>query len=283
MKNKYVVITGAAKGIGRATVAQLTKEGYTVFAGVRTVADGEALQAEWGERLIPLLLEITDEKQLAGAVAAVEAVVGEHGLTGLVNNAGIAVGGPLEIIPLAELRNQLEVNVIGQVAVTQAFLPLLRRAKGRVINMSSIAGRVAGPLVGPYSVSKFALEAMTDVLRCELAPWGIHVICIEPGVIATPIWETSVAHAKQMIETLPPSAHALYGDKMASGIEQTLRNSAYSTPPQRVAKVVAKALAAKRPRTRYQVGWDARVVINLFARLPDRWRDWLMSRRSYRH
>lgn len=280
MTHNYIIITGAAKGIGRATAARLVQEGYHVFAGVRDLADGEALRAAFGEQVTPLLLDITDETQIAAAAAEVTKIVGEVGLAGLVNNAGIAVAGPLEFLPLAELRNQLEINVVGQLAVTQAFLPLLRRDRGRVINISSMAGRVAGPLTGPYNASKFALEALTDSLRCELAPWGIEVVSIQPGVIATSIWETSLAQAQKLVTAMPPLAHQLYGEQISREIARSTQNGKTGTPPERVAEAVLIALTAKRPHTRYQIGWDAKFVVNLIARLPDRWRDWLILRRS---
>ncbi|MCB0065147.1 MAG: SDR family NAD(P)-dependent oxidoreductase [Caldilineaceae bacterium] len=278
MSNKSIVVTGAAKGIGFATTVHLVALGYQIFAGVRTLADGDALRAACGERVTPLLLDITDHAQIAAAVTHVHEAIGAVGLNGLVNNAGIAVAGPLEFIPLAALREQLEVNIVGQVAVTQAFLPLLRQAKGRVINISSMAGRIAGPLTGPYHASKFALEALTDSLRCELAPWGVEVVSIQPGVIATPIWETSLARAEAIIGAMPPLAHRLYGEQMARQMQRARQNNARGTPPLRVAETVAKALIAKRPRTRYCVGLDAHLVVNIIARLPDRWRDWLLLR-----
>ena len=167
-----VVVTGASTGIGAACALDCAGRGMTVFAGVRDPRAGEALAAKGGPSLIPITLDVTDEPSIARSVEVVQRVVGEAGLRGLVNNAGIAIGSPLEVIALSQLRKQLEVNVIGQIAVTQAFLPLLRRGRGRIVNMGSIAGRGTIPLLGPYSASKFALEALTDALRMELQPWG---------------------------------------------------------------------------------------------------------------
>ncbi len=179
---KTVLITGASTGIGEACALWLQDRGYRVFAGVRKSTDAEALQQKSKGHLTPVLLDVADEASIREAVQFV--LTQEPKLEGLVNNAGIAVAGPLEFVPLQELRRVLEVNVVGQVAVTQAFLPLLREARGRVVLMSSISGRVAAPLMGPYAASKFALEAIGDALRRELAPWGIEVSIIEPGNLA---------------------------------------------------------------------------------------------------
>src|SRR4029079_3011131 len=210
-----VVITGASTGIGAACALDCAGRGMTVFAGVRDPRAGEALAAKGGPSLIPITLDVTDEPSIARSVETVQRVVGDSGLGGLVNNAGIAIGSPLEVIDLSQLRKQLEVNVIGQIAVTQAFLPLLRRARGRIVNMGSIAGRGTIPLLGPYSASKFALEALTDALRMELQPWGIHVSIIEPGAIATRIWEHSAMMAGEREAAATEEAMALYGEAVA--------------------------------------------------------------------
>ena len=280
MAKKYIVITGASKGIGRATALLLATRGFQIFAGVRNEADGERLVAEGGSAIKPLLIDVTDQAQVTAAVQKVASIVGDVGLNGLVNNAGIAVASPLEFIPLAELRNQLEVNVIGQIRVTQAFLPLLRQAQGRIINISSMAGRVAGPWTGPYHASKFALEALTDSLRQELAPWGIKVVSVEPGIIATSIWETSLARGRRLVAQLPVQAHSLYGERIQKRIARAEQSAGSGIPPKQVAVVILKALTIRRPKTRYTVGNDAKIAVNLIARLPDRWRDWLVARQS---
>ena len=280
MSKRFVVVTGASKGIGRAIALGLAQQGFHVFAGVRKAADGELLVTAAGANLTPLVIDVTDGAQVAAAAEIVSATVGDIGLAGLVNNAGVAVAGPLEFMPLDELRNQLEVNVVGQMGVTQALLPLLRVAKGRIINISSMGGRIAGPWTGPYHASKFALEALTDSLRQELAPWGIEVISIEPGAIATPIWETSLARAAQIASRFPAQAQELYGKQMAKRIAGAQKHINAGIAPERVAAVVATALTAPRPKTRYPVGPDAQLAINLIARLPDRWRDWLVARQQ---
>src|SRR5579862_2288927 len=182
---RAVLITGASTGIGAACALYLDARGFRVFAGVRNPADGEALRARSSSRLAPVLLDVTNSDSLRDAAAVINETVSETGLHGLVNNAGIAVGGPLEVLPLDDLRRQFEVNVVGQLAVTQAMLPLLRKARGRIVNMGSIVGRAPVPLVGAYSMSKAAVAAMTTALRLELDLWGIDVSLIEPGAIAT--------------------------------------------------------------------------------------------------
>jgi NAD(P)-dependent dehydrogenase (short-subunit alcohol dehydrogenase family) len=209
-----VVVTGASKGIGRACAMRLDRQGFRVFAGVRRVADAEALRKEASDRLEPVLVDVTDQAAVTALGEHVARSVGDDGLVGLVNNAGIAVAGPLEFLPPDELRRQLEVNVTGQLAVTQALLPVLRRARGRIVNIGSISGRLALPFTGPYAASKHALEALTDALRIELMPWGIHVSILQPGAIATPIWETSIAAAEAVSDRYPPQAHDYYGKTM---------------------------------------------------------------------
>lgn len=278
MSNQTVVITGASTGIGAACALYLDRLGWRVFAGVRKPADGEALRQQASDRLTPLLLEVTDAAAITAAADAVTTAVGEAGLTGLVNNAGITRGGPLEFLPVAELRQQFEVNVIGQIAVTQAFLPLLRQGPGRVVNMGSISGRVAMPFMGPYAASKFALEALTDSLRLELRSWGIHVAIIEPGPIATPIWQKSLTTADELTHTLPPAGYQLYQAAMARARQRLVKASQAGIPAEVVAELVAHALAAKRPKTRYPVGRGVRMAILLAKFAPDRLRDWLITR-----
>ncbi len=277
-----VVITGASTGIGRACALYLDELGFRVFAGVRRQVDGAALQEKASARLTPLFIDVTKTETIAEAAHSVADSLGDERLIGLVNNAGIAVGAPLEFVPIDDLRRQLEINVIGQVAVTQAFLPLLRAGQGRVINMSSISGRIAMPFVGPYNASKFALEAVTDALRLELHPWNIKVISIQPGAIATPIWEKSLAKANETLEKLPPAAHQLYGDRVTALLRTTEETGAHGSPPEAVAYAVAHALTAKRPKLRYLVGWDAKMGALLKTLLPARLRDWVILRASKR-
>lgn len=276
MKPGGVVITGASTGIGEACTLRLDRLGFRVFAGVRRPADGERLRAATSDRLMPVYLDVTDSESIRSAAEQVARILGTDPLAGLVNNAGIAVAAPVEFLPLDALRRQLEVNVIGQVAVTQAFLPLLRQARGRIVNMSSVSGRIASPFLGAYSASKFALEALTDALRLELRPWGIRVSLVEPGVIQTPIWNKSLAAAETLQAGLPPAAHELYGlavEALRAGVSELK-----GLPPERVADAVVHALAARRPKARYVVGRDARLGAAL-SHLPTRLRDSLVGRR----
>jgi len=264
-----VVITGASTGIGAACAIRLDQLGFQVFAGVRKEADAQALQQQASPKLTPIFLDVTDTDSITASVEKVAIAVENSALIGLVNNAGIAVAAPLEFIPITEFRRQLEVNTTAQLAVTQAFLPLLRSAKGRIVNMGSITGRSATPFLGAYSASKFALEALTDALRLELRPWGIWVAIIEPGAIATPIWQKSLAQADILQQNLPYSAHELYGRAMNTASKGAANLAQKGISPDQVAQAVVHALTAKRPKTRYLVGQDARIRAMLKF-LPDR-------------
>jgi NAD(P)-dependent dehydrogenase (short-subunit alcohol dehydrogenase family) len=274
---RFVVITGASTGIGAACAIGCAEQGMTVFAGVRQLKAGAALQAKGGAAIIPLELDVTNGESIKQAADSVTRQVGEAGLFGLVNNAGIAIGSPLEFIPLAQLRRQFEVNVVGQIAVTQALLPLLRRAHGRIVNMGSIAGRGTIPLTGPYSASKHALEALTDALRLELYPWGIEVSIIEPGAVATPIWDTSLRTSMEVESEIPAEGRHLYQAVATSIREAMSQAAARAIPPDAVVKAVLHALTAKRPKTRYLVGRDAKLRAMMLRWLPDRLQDWVLK------
>jgi NAD(P)-dependent dehydrogenase (short-subunit alcohol dehydrogenase family) len=272
-----VVITGASTGIGRACALRLEKMGMQVFAGVRKASDGESL-AEGRPRITPLIIDVTDAATIAKAQATVTDAVGQRGLAGLVNNAGIGVGGPLEFVPLDEMRRQFEVNVFGQLAVTQAFLPLLRKATGRIVNIGSIGGRLASPFIGPYSASKFAMEALTDALRIELRPWKIDVMIVEPGSIATNIWDKAKTTTVELERDMTPEAKALYGNSIDAVKAFIADAEKRAIPADRVAKSVAHALTSKRPKTRYLVGTDARLQAALATVAPDRVVDAVIAR-----
>ena len=275
--SRFVVITGASTGIGAGCAIGCAQQGMTVFAGVRDLRAGEALQAKEGA-IIPLQLDVTDDESIKRAADTVRQRVGGAGLAGLINNAGIAIGSPLEVIPLSQLRKQLEVNVIGQIAVTQAFLPLLRQAQGRIVNMGSIAGRGTIPMMGPYSASKFAMEALTDALRLELYPWGIHVSIIEPGAIATPIWDKSLTTALDVEKDMPAGAKLLY-EKAARQVREVVQEAAQrAIPVDAVVQAVLHALTAPRPKTRYLVGTDAKLRAFMNKWLPDRMQDWILKK-----
>lgn len=247
---------------------RLDASGWRVFAGVRDPDDAESLKAAASSRLAPVFLDVTEPGQIAAAAERVEAE-SDGGLQGLVNNAGVAVPGPLETIPLDDLRHQLEVNLVAYVAVTQALLPQIRRAEGRVVFLASIGGRVAFPFAGAYHASKFATEAIGDVFRQELRPWGIEVAIIEPGSIDTPIWERGQDKATE-IEARAPKTDLLYGaaiERFRQVIEDT---AARGIAPEKVAKAIAHALESSRPKTRYLVGLDAKLQARLKPFIPTR-------------
>jgi NAD(P)-dependent dehydrogenase (short-subunit alcohol dehydrogenase family) len=273
-----VLVTGTSTGIGEATVRRLDRDGHTVFAGVRREEDGRRLQEGASSRLTPVLLDVTDEAAVAAAAKTVADQVGDSGLDGLVNNAGIARGGPIEYLPLEEWRTQLDVNVIGQVAVTQAFVPLLRQAKGRLVFIGSMGGRLATPLTSPYNASKFAIAGIAESLRHELRPFGIKVVLVEPGGVKTPIWDKGQAYADELRERLPAEAFDRYRS-LIEGLEKGLEfQMRHAISPDKVADVIMQALQAPRPRARYLVGRDAAVVGITTRLLPDRLRDALVHR-----
>ena len=276
--NRAVVITGASTGIGAACALHLDRLGFAVFAGVRKSEDGVALQKAGSHRLVLLELDVTDLTTIQKSHAVVLEATKDRGLFGLINNAGIAVVGPLEAVPISDLRQQLEVNVIGQVAVTQAFLPLVRQARGRIVNMGSIAGLSTMPLMGPYSASKFALEAITDALRLEVQQWGIHVAIVEPGAIATPIWNKSTIEAAEREAAIETDLRNLYKPIVAAVRKVVGEASKRAISPDAVAKAVEDALTASTPKTRYLVGTDAKFRALMVKLLPDRISDKLLTR-----
>ncbi|MET0559018.1 MAG: SDR family NAD(P)-dependent oxidoreductase [Solirubrobacterales bacterium] len=263
---RSVLITGASTGIGRATALRLDAGGWRVFAGVRRDEDAEDLRRVGSDRLEPILLDVTEPDQIAAAAARIEEEAG--GLEGLVNNAGVAIPAPLETVPVEDLRRQIEVNLIAQVAVTQAMLPSIRRAHGRVVFLASIGGRIAFPLNGPYHMAKFGIEAAGDVFRQELRPWQIPVSIIEPGSIATPIWERGTRTADEVQERAGSRQVALYGQAMERLREVARELAERGIPPEKVADAIEHALTASRPRSRYLVGLDAKVQARLKPLIP---------------
>lgn len=259
-----VVVTGASSGIGEACARRLAGLGFHVFAGVRKPEDGERLARELSG-VSALRIDVTDADSIAAAAQTVHEQTGGR-LAGLVNNAGVAVPAPIEHQPIEDFRRQLEVNLIGQVAVTQAFLPQLRAAGGRIVNMSSIGGKVAVPLLGAYAASKFGMEGFSDSLRRELRPWGIHVSVVEPGTIRTPIWDKGIASGDELDATLSEQAKRDYGPLIATVRSASEQGAKTGLPPDAVAADVAHALTAKKPRTRYLVGREAKSRA-LFARI----------------
>ncbi len=277
MSGRSVLLTGCSSGIGRASALRLDGAGWRVFAGVRKEADAEGLAAEASDRLVPLILDVADGASIELAAERVESETPD-GLHGLVNNAGIAVSGPLEFVPLEDFRRQLEVNLTGQLAMIQATLPALRRAPGRILNVTSIGGLVTTPFFGPYCASKFGLEALSDSLRVELRPWGIETIAIEPGSIATEIWSGGLRLFEEMRGRMPARAFDLYEKAMRSTAKASEETGARGIPPERVAETVERALTARRPRARYRVGRDAHAMVWATRLLPDRVYDRIVAR-----
>ena len=273
---KTALVTGASSGIGRATVRRLDGAGWKVFAGVRKEEDAAALRGEGSTRLEPLMLDVLDPEAIAAAAERVGAEPG--GLDGLVDNAGAAVAGPLEALPIEDFRRQVELNLTAQLAVTQAMLPAIRAARGRIVLISSMGGRVALPMTGAYHAAKFGLEGMGDSLRQELAPWGIKVVLVEPGSIDTPIWSRGEEDADRIFADAPPRARELYGAAVER-YRQVVRDTAErGVPPEKVAAKIEHALEARRPRARYPVGLDAQVMVRLKPLLPTPVMDRLITR-----
>ncbi|MCP4749824.1 MAG: SDR family oxidoreductase [Proteobacteria bacterium] len=273
-EDRAVVISGASTGIGRACALWLSRMGFRVFAGIRKEEDGDALKLEASGQIIPLSLDVTDGASIASAVDTVAGLT-ENRLFGLVNNAGIAAGGPLECLDITEVRRLLEVNVVGVFAVTRAFAPLLRRRRGRIVNMGSNSGILSTPASSSYCASKFALEAITDALRIELKPFGVLVSIIEPGAIDTPIWGKGLAVSEKGLDKVDPEVYEPYApliDFMREKVKDTK-----GIPVDKVAKAVAHALDSKKPKYRYFVGKNTGLYA-VIARLPTRLRDWLVAK-----
>jgi NAD(P)-dependent dehydrogenase (short-subunit alcohol dehydrogenase family) len=277
-----VFVTGASSGIGQACALHLDRLGLRVFASVLPGEDGAVLRQKASERLSVVELDVTEPTSVAAAAETIAAAVGADGLTGLVNNAGIGSGrasGPLEFLPLDTLRRQFEVNVIGQIAVTQAFLPLLRRGHGRIVMMSSMTSYLICPFTSPYAASKAALQSLAAALRVELRPWAIPVSIVLGGIIATPIWEKTVHELDETTGRLPREAHDLYGPAIAATREFVARVSRLASPPEVIAAAVGHALTAKRPRTCYVAGRAARLTrMVMRLALSDEMRDRIVVR-----
>jgi NAD(P)-dependent dehydrogenase (short-subunit alcohol dehydrogenase family) len=268
MSQGAVFVTGSSSGIGKATVERLAAEGYDVIAGVRRTGDAPAAAQH------EVTIDLGDATSIAPAAAQVLEHAARSGrLAAVVNNAGINVNGPSEALPLDEWRRQFEVNFFGHVAVTRALLPALLESRGRIVTVGSVGGRMSVPFLGPYSASKFAVRAWMDALRLELAPHGVRVVLIEPGAIATPIWSKGNAGADDMLRALSDQQRRRYGSQIERGRATAGFAERHAIPPDRVARVISRALSAERPNGRYLVGPDAWVqalVSTLPTRLFDR-------------
>lgn len=270
MTDKTIVITGASSGIGKATMLYLDSLGFRVFAGVRRDEDIENVTKETSSKVTPLLLDVTDEASIVKAAKIVQHGVGGGGINGLVNNAGKFLGGPLEFIPIDALRNQFEVNVIGQIAVTQHFLPLLRLSQGRIVFVGSTSGFVSPPILGPYSASKYALRALVDSLRNELYPASISVSLVVAGSVTTPFWDKAFSSADEVFMSIPTEAQEYYRTMLKQTIARGVMRNKIGIPPAKVAKTIHHALTSRFPRAQYLVGIDAKLQAFAFWLLPSR-------------
>ena len=276
---KNVVVTGVSTGIGYAIAKNLVEQGYHVWGSVRKQSDAERLAAEFGkERFTALQFDVTDASAIKAAAEQVGQNVGDRGLAGLVNNAGIAVPGPILLTPVDEFRRQFEVNLFGVIGVTQAFLPLLGARKpcphppGKIINISSVGGRMAMPFLGPYAASKHALEAISDSLRRELMIYGIDVISVQPGTIKTPIWDKAAGF------DLSRFANSDYYTIAKTLLQQSIESGRTGRSPEVVAQTVRYALETAHPRPHLTLpdNWLAWWIMRS---LPSRWLDWLVAKR----
>ncbi|HVV90922.1 MAG TPA: SDR family NAD(P)-dependent oxidoreductase [Solirubrobacterales bacterium] len=263
-----VLISGASRGIGRATALRLARAGWTVHATVRRAEDGEGLVAEGGAEIRPLLLEVTDDAQIAALAEALP-----ERLDAVVNNAGVVVSGPLETLSAAELREQFEVNVVGAVALTNAVLPRLRRARGRIVFVSSLSGRVSTPMTGAYNASKFAIEAIADAWRLELRPWGIKVVLVEPAMTDTDLWRNAPETLEAEAADMSAEHRDLYAEHLEGMRRVIPRIQKMAKPVDTVAATIERALTATRPRARYPVGIDVKVQAALSGVTPARMMD----------
>jgi NAD(P)-dependent dehydrogenase (short-subunit alcohol dehydrogenase family) len=270
------LITGASSGIGAATALRLDADGHDVFAGVLDEADTAGL-ATASERLRVVVLDVTSAASIETAVAEVTGRLAGRGLDGLVNNAGVGFPGPLEVLALDDLRRQLEVNVIGQIATTQALLPLVRQAMGRIVFVGSVGGILASQFAGAYHASKFAIEAIGDVWRQELEPEGIDVILIEPSAISTPIWSKAIAYLDGLRQSTSPRLTP-YRERLAAFRDTLESADEHGKPPEDVAEVIAQALTAEKPDARYVVGTAGKLATALRPLVPDRVADKLGQR-----
>ena len=261
---KHTLVTGSSSGIGRATAFRLAAAGQHVYAGVRKSADGDRLvrsAAGEGGEITPLILDVTEPGHIAAAAAAIDehtASAGLAGLDGLVNNAGYGLACPSELVPLDAFRRQLDVNVTGQLAVTQAMLPALRRARGRIVMVSTIGVRFSPPFAGPLDAAKAALTALGEALRQELAPWGIRVVLVEPATINSGAADKVTRDAAAAMAAADPGARALYEGAFGGMLQVMERREANGSPPDVAAATITRALTARRPRAVYLSGKDSR-------------------------
>jgi NAD(P)-dependent dehydrogenase (short-subunit alcohol dehydrogenase family) len=268
------VITGASTGIGAATARELARRGFHVLAGVRRDRDADAIR---GPGIEPLIIDITNPDHIHALASRVHGDPQRRPVRALVNNAAIQINVPVEAFAIDEWRRMFEVNLFGHVAVTQALLPALFRSKGRVVNISSVGGKIAMAAYGPYAGTKFALEAVSDSLRRELAPFGVQVVVVEPGAVRTEMLGRAIATAHELASTMTPEQSQRYGGLVQAVNKQAESSTRSGLPADAAAKVIAKAVTVRKPRTRYTVGRDAALLTRLARILPDRILDRLFA------
>jgi NAD(P)-dependent dehydrogenase (short-subunit alcohol dehydrogenase family) len=277
---RSVVITGSSSGIGRACALTLDRKGFRVFAGVRRDADAEALRSAASDLLVPVHVDVTDSASIQAMADQVAAAVGEAGLYGLVNNAGTTLPSPIEYLALDGFRGQLEVNLVGPLAVTKALLPLLSRGRGRVVNVTSVGGKAAVPFMAPYVAAKHGLEGLSDVMRLEFGQLGVDVAVIEPGFVGTSMGAKLVEDTDATIRTLPEQGRRRYGGQLTAIADGVSKHAAHGSDPDVVAADVLHALTSGKPRTRYASGAGASRMLFMRRFLPDRRFDRIILRAS---
>ncbi len=275
---KYVLITGASTGIGEASALEMANNGWYVFAGVRKKEDGEKLQEKAGRAIIPLILDVTKKEDIKEAEKRVQEIVENIGLAGLVNNAGIAIPGPLEILPIEDIKQQIQVNLLGVIVMIQTFLPLIRVSQGRIVVIGSNSGFWCEPFLSIYGATKFGLEGIVDALRLELRPWNINVSIIEPGCIRTPIYEKSRESISKLQDKTPIEKQNLYAKAINALLSSVDIAEKIAVSPEKVAKAVRHALESRRPKTRYRVGIDSKIESFLIKFIPDHLRDYIIRK-----
>jgi len=270
MRERAVVITGASSGIGRAALARMVQSGWRVFGAIRKKQDGDGLRSEFGTLVTPIILDVTDRASVSAAAQAVSTALQGSGLDGLVNVAGVGKVAPVEYLTQEGLLEIFDINLFGQIAVTQAFLPLLRIAPGRIVNITSVGARIAIPFGSPINASKSAFGIFSDTLRLELHPFGIHVSVIEAGAIKTPAVNKTLGDVEGVIRDLPPTGAAEYGEMLRSFARRAYQREMNGSPPHVVAHAIHNAMTAARPRARYRVGKHSLLLTLLATFLPDR-------------
>ena len=275
---KTILVTGASTGIGWATSLELAEKGWRVFAAVRKEADAKKLREASSNKITPVIMDIVDYESVKRGAREIENALGGAGLDALFNNAGISVQGPLEIIPIELFEQQIRVNVFGHIFVTQTFLPLIRKAQGRIVFTSSESGKITLPLMAPYSASKFALEAVANAFRIELRPWKIRVSSVELQTIKTPMWEKIDTSTEKLIASLPQQARDLYQNELKTLSVFPKWQAGMGISMKKAVRVIIRALSARSPKARYLVGYEARLLIYSHAITPTWMMDWIASK-----